>query len=378
MLECNLVPFNVRSVPFGDEILTRKVGDISDPKKTRDVEGVRYGFALSKETTAKLEKVLPYADSVIRDVQRRMLVDNYYEVHPYINFMVQPELSNQRYKDLLEGIDAGLYAKADGIYIDQWQPSKVGGTSRHNWDGRTVVLNDDGTIKEKVYSYLYKGASARAAIMRYCMSRKIPLVLNGQPTSLEETLENNGTVYAFQEMENDNVDPRSFMMDKPPECKWQTMTHLGCPWVLGIRPSLYRKKGEQPDNTAEMLMKGVITALRNGCIFYLYTPELSEGSKLPLSHEMFNLMYPVTPLELNEGFIRGRERTITAISGKFRMSCEKRPVVRGYDNRAQRSTAMERNFAISGGAGDWTVDIKLKDWCEMAIIVDGDISTVAN
>ncbi len=51
------------------------------------------------------------------------------------------------------------------------------------------------------------------------------------------------------------------------------------------------------------------------------------------------------------------------------------PAVRGYDNRAQRSVAIEKNFAISGGAGDWTVDIKLKDWCEMAIIVVGDIST---
>ena len=105
----------------------------------------------------------------------------------------------------------------------------------------------------------------------------------------------------------------------------------------------------------------------------MYSPDLSEDNDPSLSYEMFNLMYPLTPVELNEGFIRGRERTITAISGMYRMTCEKKPVVRGYDNRAQRSAAMEKNFVISGGAGEWLVDVKLKDWCEMAIIVDGDI-----
>jgi len=254
----------------------------------------------------------------------------------------------------------------NGIYIDQFQPYIIGGFSENRWDGYTVELAADGSIKRKRYSYAITGAPARAKIVRTVRERGGIVVTNGQPMSREE--QNTG-VFAFQEMENDDVNPLKFMDSKPPECPWQVISHLGSPIALGIRPRKYKSVGATPEMYPQMTTKGVITALRNSVLFYYYTIDVTTSGPAAGSTALVENLFPFTTEELHEGWLKGKERTITAISGKFPVNGQKQPKILYFDCKGSPKKA---DFVISGTPGNWVVDVKLDDWNEVAIMVAQD------
>ena len=355
-IETNLVPFDTRTVPWGRE-LNPRMGK-------RGKKSGTYGCFLSKELTAKLDAVTPYKDSIIRDRNGNAMVDIFYAEYPFIDLMVQPELGNMRFKRFLEQIDF-LMDKVgfNGIYIDQFNPYLIGGFSEDRWDGHSVELAPDGTIRNKIYNYAIAGASARAEIIKYVVKKGGIVLTNGQPMCKEEMIPGR---FSFQEMENDEVDPLPFINSKPPEFRWQSISHLGIPIALGLRPCKYDNYNKRPNRCAQILTKGVITALRNGLMTYAYSFDIrTDGKEDSGSYEMFNKMLPLTPVELNEGFIVGKERTVTALSGSYKSAGKARPAVFYFNNRgvprAGKST-------VTGKSGAWDVKIKLDDWNEVAVI----------
>ena len=292
------------------------------------------------------------------------MFDNMYPNAPVINLMVQPELGNSRYKQMIEQIDFLMdKAGVDSIYIDQFQPYTKGGFSENRWDGRTVELAPDGSIKRYRYSYALTGATARAAIIKHITDKGGLVLTNGQSMSREEQ----GLFrLAFQEMENDSVNPLLFMDECPPEFRWQSISHLGCPVALGIRPRKYLNVKKRPNRAAEVLTKGVITALRNGLLYYVYIYDINtDGKSDSGSFDMIERMYPFTPVELNAGYLIGKERIITAVSRSFTVAGKQKPRCTHYNKRGIPAAA---DFVISGKPGAWQVEVKLRDWNEIAII----------
>ncbi|MBE6369651.1 MAG: hypothetical protein E7056_05765 [Lentisphaerae bacterium] len=356
MIETNLVPFDTTQVPWGKNLKVR-TGERNQP-------GVKYGIFMDKETTGLFDAYSPYRDSVIRDEHGNAMYENYYASAPHVNLMVQPEIGNHRYKTFMAQIDFMMNDLGlNGIYIDQFQPYIIGGFSEDRWDGYTVELSEDGSIKRKRYSYALTGAAARGNIIKTVRDRGGVVVTNGQPMSREE--QNTG-VFAFQEMENNSVNPLNFLDVKPPECSWQTISHLGSPIALGIRPARYVKNGAKPEQFAQMQTKGIITALRNGLLFYYYTVNITDEGPAKGSQAICDNMFPFTPEELHDGWIKGKERTITAISGKFPVNGQEKPKVLYFD---KKGFEQPNNFAVSGTPGNWIVEVKLNDWNEVAIML---------
>ncbi len=353
-LETNLVCLDITSFSGGDKLPVRK-GPRTD-------SGIKYGLPLNKELSDLIVKNTPYVDSIIRDKDGRVLVDNFYPAYPNIDLMVQVEYNNYRYKVFLEQIDFLLNKhEFDGIYADQFIPMSVGGRSYDKWDGYSVELNDAGEIINKYYDYAITGVSGRVGITKKILEKGKPFIHNGQSISRElQSLK----AIAFQEMENDNVDPLPFMDSKPPAFKWQAACHLGTPVILGLRTILYAK-GENKDRAAEILNKGVITALRNGVLFYHYVSVIPTSGPHAGGYGPINHMFPFTPVEINEGFMVGEERTISCVSREFKVNFKKRPVCLLFD---KKGLPKKHDFEISGSAGNWIVNVRLNDWCEIAII----------
>lgn len=366
MIETNLVPFDASDPVWADH-LPLSFGDRSSPKS-------RYGIFISDEATKMLDDALEVrgihlSDSLMRNEQGRAMVDSYYIYGkiPAVNLMVQPEIGNHRFETFFEQIDFLLDTCGfDGIYIDQFQPSVRDGFRDDRWDGYTVELAPDGRIARKRYSYLITGATAREAILRHITDRGAPVLTNGQPTSREER---DTGVLAFQEMENDPIDPLRYLDGKPPEFAWEVRSHLGCPIALGLRPVRFQSASDSPTLWPEIIVKGMITALRNGVLYYYYgTDMVPKGQEPPDDcYEIANLMFPFTPRELHEGWLYGQERLITAVSGSYTVHGDQPPDVYRFNRRGVPVT--ENLPTVSGEPGRWTVEVALDDWNEIAIAV---------
>ena len=89
-------------------------------------------------------------------------------------------------------------------------------------------------------------------------------------------------------------------------------SNLGSPIGLGILGH------PEKHDTAQRLMKALVTYLRHGMVYYHYfleeIPLEGEGSG---EYGPVNHMLPITPVELGEGFIIGKERTVTCVSGTY-------------------------------------------------------------
>lgn len=359
LVETNLVNFDASSVPWGYE-LPLTYADRKNPK-------TKYAQFLSPELTAKLDESTPYRDSLMRDKDGNAMIDTWYVYKPipFINLMVQPERGNHRYEVMMENVDFLMdTAGFDGVYFDQFQPWLHDGFSENRWDGVTVELDPTGKIARKRYSYAITGATGRADILRKVTDRGGVVVINGHPSSREE--QNTGVI-SFQEMENDVLDLPGYVGHKPPELSWQVSGHLATPIILGIRTEGYADINGV-DRRAEMMTKAIITALRNGLLYYYYGTDQPLEGELGGSYEIGNHMFPFTPVKLGEGVLVGKERTVGAISGSYLVDGSEEPKVYLFDRQGRPKAVTSENVAISGNSENWTVDIKLDDWSEVFVI----------
>lgn len=83
-----------------------------------------------------------------------------------------------------------------------------------------------------------------------------------------------------------------------------TRNHLYSPVALGDHLT------ERSEQDAYDTM---LAALDYGCVYHWYNDLLV----VPTHHTLTRYMYPITPMELHEGYVIGRERIITKRSGLF-------------------------------------------------------------
>jgi len=80
---------------------------------------------------------------------------------------------------------------------------------------------------------------------------------------------------------------------------------------------------------------------------------------------VLNHMFPFTAVELHEGWVVGKERIITCVSGTFHWPHEARPVCTRFDITGMPK---EGGFTIERTGGGWDVAVSLNDWNETAVI----------
>ncbi|MCC6696213.1 MAG: hypothetical protein IT365_11340, partial [Candidatus Hydrogenedentes bacterium] len=83
-----------------------------------------------------------------------------------------------------------------------------------------------------------------------------------------------------------------------------TQAHLHSPIALGDH--LTEHSEQDAYNT-------MLAALDYGCVYHWY----NDMTVIPTHHHLTRYMFPITPVELHEGYIIGKERIITKLSGLF-------------------------------------------------------------
>ena len=362
LLESNLIYFDTRTVDWGENL---------HPRPEDDLNGGKYGQFMGEDQSRRMLELTPFFDSLIRDERGNVMYDSHYACYPYINLMVQPEEGNSRYRLFEDQFrflldDLGL----DGVYIDQFQAFGFTGYSENQWDGCSILLADDGTIARKRYQYGITGAAGRSKLVRQVIDRGKMVLVNGQSMTKEE--QNDGRI-AFQEMENDGVVSRirDYLGEKPPVSIAQTMSHLGTPLALMPRSGRYASDTEVPNYRAEVMVKGITWAARNGLLPCFYNDDGYNGvfpTEGPYagSVDVMNHLFPFTPVRLDEGVLIGKERTFTILSGTYTVEGNHPPTLYYYDRRGNPLST--ETFSVTGASGQWQVTLTLDDWNEMAVI----------
>ena len=139
------------------------------------------------------------------------------------------------------------------------------------------------------------------------------------------------------------------------------MNQLSTPLAYGPHRS------EECDATR--LMARVRAYLRYGCL-YIHTsvrnsfPSEGEGSG---EYGPINHMYPITPIELHRGWVKGRERIVSCVSYTTTWDRQEKPVALRFD-AVGRDKPVGTAAVISGRPGAWEITVKIDDWKEFLVI----------
>lgn len=315
----------------------------------------KYGYPAPPEA-ARVIDASPWRDSVMRDAQGRILLDTWY-VHWYqgkaLNLMVYPTLDNYWHRQMLDKIRFLLdEVGVDGCYIDQFSYAygQVDRYTYDRWDGVTVEIDErTGKVVRQYADLALLTAAARKQWVDEILRRGGVVVANSMPAVNELQ-----SLPIFRFMETQGYDP---LAGRVPD-QWRCAKgQLASPIGLGHQwTSEARAKG------ARFFNRTVVAHLRYGLLYYFYAPDFpsEDGEFGAVPH-----MFPLTPVELGEGYIVGKERIVTCVSRQFTWRAPNKPTVRLFDERGREKPAYASIYRDHDG---WRVDIKLRDWWEVAIV----------
>ncbi len=351
-VETNLVPVPLSF--FGDTIP-------EDWPLGRDAGG-RYGQTATPGMTALID-ASPWRDSCLRDTDGNVRLDAWYVQHytdpPALNLMVYPEIGNHRHEHALEQF-AWLLDEVgfDGLYIDQFSLAWGNDSTRYTgerWDGRTVRLDAAGRVAEMPGDLGLISADARRRWVQMVLDRGKTVVCNTTP-ALEELRD----LHAFRFMETQGYDPLAG--DGAPAGRTRMAKgHLSSPIALG--------HNFPAGAGADFFMRTVIAHLRYGLLYYCYGTWFPSEGERGGEYGPLTYMFPFTPVELHEGWLLGRERLITCLSGTYRWPGERPPRVLYFDDRGRERPG---DATVVPAEGGYDVSIGLRDWWEIAVILSPD------
>jgi len=208
---------------------------------------------------------------------------------------------------------------ADGVYWDELEYSAYQYHYGEPWDGCSADI-DPATqrITRLKSSVALVSQDWRVALAKRILGRG-PLIANGQPhTRTMARL----TFSRFVET------------GSPSNCAGAQMHS---PIALGDHLT------ERSEADAYRMM---LTALDYGCLYHWY----NDMTVIPTHPTLTGHMYPITPMELHDGWILGRERIITKRSGLFGWGDKSRHEVHAFDENGRelrdfKSPLIERDGA---------------------------------
>lgn len=328
-------------------------------------------YPLSDDQMSRLEKFdLPWKDCLLQNPDGRYRYEVYFrgpkdgQPIPQVSLAVFAATENRQHiywldqaKFLIE--DVGL----DGLYIDQFSMAFNDHQrySYQGWDGVTVDIDPQtGTVLRKYIDAAYVGIGARRSLADYVVRKGKFMIANTFPATAEMQ---SVRIHRFNESEWD-IDPLAWKEGRiPPLAAYPCKGHFSTPVALGFRPRRYGPGYEE--NYAKVIMKGAISYLRHGILYYHYQTEIPESGAGAGDYGAINHMFPITIEEIHGGWVAGKERIVTCVSGTFAWKESQKPSVLVYDLAGHPVEARAEFVAKSGG---WTISLKLKDWAEIAVI----------
>jgi hypothetical protein len=251
----------------------------------------------------------------------------------------------------------------DGLYIDQFNMA-FNDEQRYSydtWDGTTVDIDQQtGQIVRRYTDAGLVGIGARRDLAdyvlrtgKYMLANTFPAVPEMQSVRMHRFNESEWAVDVFAWADG----------QEPPLVAYPCEGHFSTPISLGTRPERYGAKGFE--NYANVIMKAAVAYLRHGLLYYHYVTEIPESGTGAGEYGAINHMFPITPVELHEGWIVGKERTVICVSGTYSWFETREPAVLVFDLTGHPVTS---RAAVTKKGDSWQVDLTLKDWAEIAII----------
>lgn len=198
-----------------------------------------------------------------------------------------PTLNNEFGRGMERALDVLLdKVKPDGIFWDEISYSMVQYHYGKPWDG----VSGDIDMKTFQVSRLKSSVALISRDWRIKQAKKI----------LDRTgiLIANGPVDA-QELRDMHIP----MFTETGQGSFCARTQLYTPIALGDHLS---------EVTEADAYRGMLNALNYGCVYYWYSEDVNTTHKTLTEH-----MYPITPVRLGPGYLMGKERILTRISGFF-------------------------------------------------------------
>jgi len=206
---------------------------------------------------------------------------------------------------------------ADGVYWDEHEYSACAYHYGPPWDGASGDIDPRKmTLRRLKSSVILLSEPWRLAMAKRILARG-PLVGNGVPRT--------------RAMANLRF-PCFVETGSISHC---TKAHLYSPIALG---------DHRTERSEEDAYQTMLAALDYGCVYYWY----NDIPVVPTHHHLTRYMYPITPLELHEGLIIGKERIITKKSGLFGWGDRSQHEVHVFDHQGRQvedypAPTIERN-----------------------------------
>ena len=323
------------------------------------------GFSWTEITPQTVERMKnsPWMDSVRPSATKKIQL---YPLSPVdgktsqrLALCVYPERGNHFYKVRLEEFDFLLDEVGfDGIYQDMFGFSSPNFMLFDRWDGFSVSIRPDGTLGRKMCHMGPLSAPARADWLRKIIGKgKIALTNFGAPTTRElQTI----PYWNFCEAAGRGVGHQD-LDSIPPDASGCAMNQLSTPLAYGPH--------RQEETDAVRVMKRIRAYLRYGCL-YIHTsfrnsfPETGPkgGGYGPVNH-----MYPITPVELQRGWVKGKERIVSCVSYRTKWDRMAKPQALRFD-AVGRDKPVGSAVKIGGKPGAWEIEVKIDDWKEFLIL----------
>lgn len=319
------------------------------------------GFVWNKKTPATVARVMqsPWRDSVTVNSRGEITLYTRPDAKNYMQVMMHPIVGNHFHKSVLQEVDFLLdEVGLDGVYIDMFGFSSRSSRLSNSWDGFSVGINLDGTIANKYTALGIATAPARTQWLKRILDKgKIALTNFGAPTTrMMQTL----PYYNFCEAAGRGVGKQD-LDSIPPDSSGCAMNQLSTPLAYGPH--------RHEEINAVRLMARVRAYLRYGCL-YVHT---SFRNSFPASgarsgeYGPINHMFPITPIELHKGWVKGKERIVSCVSFTCEWANKKQPQVLRFD-AVGRAIPLNDAVTVTGVPGKWRIEAKIKDWKEFIII----------
>jgi len=224
---------------------------------------------------------------------------------------------------------------ADGVYWDEHEYSRYLYHYGDPWDGFTGDIDaGDMKIRRLKSSVTLLTEPWRLALAKRILARG-PLIGNGPPFTRAMA------ALKF---------PCFVETDSITHC---TQAHLYSPIALGD----HLTERSEIDAYRQML-----AALEYGCVYHWY----NDLTVIPTHPHLTRYMYPITPVELHQGYVVGKERIVTKISGLFGWADASRHEVHVFDDSGKEAAGFSAP-QVSKDGNSYT-ELRLpEDWA--AVIV---------
>ena len=237
-------------------------------------------YYIHTQWSTEVDDYKTYSDSALRTKDGKF----YTGIEEPYHFFI-PTLTNSFGKTMLETVDKIIgYYDPDGIYIDEMTCSPLR-LSYDLWDGVSVELDRNNNVKNKI---------------GYVTLLKLPFMMK-----LYDKIINEHRKLLIGNFGPETRTERQFHFPRFEEtCNswWVFYSHLYTPIQLGDASTYGRN--------AEENMADIRNAMKNGMLYYHY-------ANTSASPTITQKMFPFTPIEIHSGWLMGRERILTCVSGDF-------------------------------------------------------------